>query len=167
MFILIFITVGSRRYPFDRLFKELDKIVERNNISEDIFAQIGTSKYKPKNYKYKEYLSPKEFSEKMTKAEIIISHGASGTIVRALKSKKKVIAVTRLSKYGEHIDDHQIQLNKAFEAENYLTAVYEIDDLDEVLMSMLKNELEFKFWENNNDQSVIQILDEFIIDNWK
>ena len=54
MFILIFVTVGSRNYPFDRLFIKLDELFDKGILKGEIFAQIGTSKYKPKNYKYKE-----------------------------------------------------------------------------------------------------------------
>ena len=56
MFILIFVTVGSRQYPFDRLFIELDKLVEEGVIKDKIFAQIGTSSYKPKHFEYKDFL---------------------------------------------------------------------------------------------------------------
>ena len=55
MFILIFVTVGSRGYPFDRLFKKLDELYEDGTLTEEMFAQIGTSTYKPKNYQYKDF----------------------------------------------------------------------------------------------------------------
>lgn len=48
MFILIFVTVGSRNYPFDRLFKKIDQLCEKGIIKDKVFAQTGTSKYKPK-----------------------------------------------------------------------------------------------------------------------
>ena len=51
---MIFVTVGSRNYPFDRLFIKLDELFDKGILKGEIFAQIGTSKYKPKNYKYKE-----------------------------------------------------------------------------------------------------------------
>ena len=57
MFILIFVCVGSRNYPFNRLFVKLDELCEKGIIKEDIFAQIGTSTYIPKHFKYKDFLS--------------------------------------------------------------------------------------------------------------
>jgi len=33
-----------------------------------------------------------------------------GAIIGAIKKGKKVIAVPRLAKCGEHVDDHQVQL---------------------------------------------------------
>ncbi len=110
---MIFVTVGSRNYPFDRLFKKLDELYETGVLTEDTFAQIGTSAYRPVHYAYRDFITPEEFSEKIREANIVVSHGASGSIMKALNAGKKVIAVTRLEKYGEHINDHQIQNNEA------------------------------------------------------
>ena len=51
----------------------------------------------------------------MEKANIVITHGGTGAIIGAVKKGKKVIAVPRLAKYGEHVDDHQLQLIKKFD----------------------------------------------------
>ena len=42
---MIFVTVGSRNYPFDRLFKKLDKLYDDGILREEMFAQIGASNY--------------------------------------------------------------------------------------------------------------------------
>ena len=117
---MIFVTVGSRSYPFDRLFRKLDMLHEDNIIKDSMFAQVGTSIYKPKHYKYRDFISQEEFVKKIDEADIVITHGASGSIMKALKAGKKVIVVTRLEKYGEHINDHQIQNNEAFSSNKYV-----------------------------------------------
>lgn len=86
---MIFVTVGSRKYPFDRLFKKLDELYEDGNLSETMFAQIGTSTYQPKHYEFKDFISPEEFIEKINEADIVVSHGASGSIMKALNAGKK------------------------------------------------------------------------------
>ncbi len=53
------------------------------------FAQIGVSDYKPKNYKYKEFITQEEFNDYLNKADIIITHAGTGVIVNAIKKKKK------------------------------------------------------------------------------
>lgn len=47
---MIFITLGSQKFQFDRLLKEVDKLVGEQFINQEVFAQIGYSKYKPKNF---------------------------------------------------------------------------------------------------------------------
>lgn len=129
---MIFVTVGSRNYSFDRLFKKIDELFEEGVLTDSMFAQMGTSMYKPKHYEYKDFISPDEFTEKVEKADIVVSHGASGSIMKALNAGKKVIAVTRLAKYGEHINDHQIQNNESFSANQYvLMADLELSNLGE------------------------------------
>lgn len=166
MFVLIFVTVGSRPYPFDRLFKEIDTLIDKGIIDEEIFAQIGSSKYQPKNYKYKDYISPEEFEKYINSSEIVISHGASGSIVKALKAHKKVIAVTRLEKYGEHIDDHQVQMNKAFEMNSLVLAVYEMEELESAFVKMSSGKVKLNTWSSLQTKSPISIIDKFIEDNW-
>ena len=75
---MIFVCVGSRNYPFNRLFVKLDELCEKGIIKEEIFAQIGTSTYIPKHFKYKDFLSQDEFQDLVNKSNLVISHGASG-----------------------------------------------------------------------------------------
>lgn len=164
---MIFVCVGSRNYPFNRLFVKLDELCEKGIIKEDIFAQIGTSTYIPKYFKYKDFLSQDEFQELVNKSNLVISHGASGSIMKALNAGKEVIAVTRLEKYGEHINDHQIQNNEAFASNKYVQAVYEMDELQEAIESFYRGDTGTVKWENTDPMSIVRIIDKFIIENFK
>ncbi len=126
---MIFVTVGSQKFQFNRLLKKIDELIESGDIKEEVFAQIGVSDYIPKNYTYKDFVTQDEFKEYMDKADLIITHAGTGAIVTALKKNKKVIAIPRLSEYGEHVDDHQIQLIDEFKEMNFIEPVYQIDEL--------------------------------------
>ena len=126
---MIFVTVGSQKFQFNRLLKKIDELIESGDIKEEVFAQIGVSDYIPKNYTYKDFVTQDEFKEYMDKADLIITHAGTGAIVTALKKDKKVIAIPRLSEYGEHVDDHQIQLIDEFKEMNFIEPVYQIDEL--------------------------------------
>ena len=164
---MIFVTVGSRNYPFDRLFKELDKLCDEGIITDKIFAQIGTSTYKPKNYEYKDFISQEEFLEKVKESNYVITHGASGSIMKALNADKKVIAVTRLEKYGEHINDHQIQNNEAFGSNGYVLPVFEMDELKDAVIKIQTGKDNLKKWENKDPMAIVNMIDNFIQENWK
>lgn len=124
---MIFVTLGSQKFQFNRLLKEVDRLIEDHIIEEEVFAQIGYSDYQPKNYKYKQFLSREEFIDLESNADIVITHGWTGAIIGAVKKGKKVIAVPRLSKYGEHVDDHQMQLIEQFDGMGIIEACYESD----------------------------------------
>lgn len=165
---MIFVTVGSRNYQFNRLFKKLDELYENEILNEEMFAQIGTSDYKPKHYSYKDYITPEEFEMKIKEANIVVSHGASGSIMKALNAGKKVIAVTRLEKYNEHINDHQIQNNEAFSSNGYvLMADLELNNLDECFRKIYENHDGLRPWKNKDPLAIIKMIDDFIKENWQ
>lgn len=126
---MIFVTLGSQKFQFNRLLKEIDVLVKEKIITDEVFAQIGYSDYLPQNYQYKNFLNRDEFAEMQEKADIVITHGGTGAIIGAVKKGKKVIAVPRLAKYGEHVDDHQIQLVEQF---NEMELIYSCNDVQEL-----------------------------------
>lgn len=130
---MIFVCVGSREYQFDRLLKEVDRLVETGVIAVPVFAQIGCSIYIPRHCSYERFLDRERFSQLQEEAEVIISHGGTGALIGALKMGKKVIAVPRLAKYGEHIDDHQMQISGVLADEDYLRQVLDMDELGSVI----------------------------------
>jgi len=138
---------------------ELDKLVEEKKISNDIFAQIGYSDYKPKNYEFKEFLDREQFAEIMERCEIVITHGGTGAIVGAVKREKKVIAVPRLAKFGEHVDDHQLQIIDQFTDMNFIVGVKETNEIYEAL-EQLKT-IEFKKYISNTE-NIIKSIEEFL-----
>ena len=165
---MIFVTVGSRNYPFDRLFKKLDELYENGTLTKEMFAQMGTSDYKPKYYEYKDFISQEEFLNKINDANIVVSHGASGSIMKALNAGKKVIAVTRLEKYGEHVNDHQIKNNKAFGDNRYvLVADNELSDLGECFKKIYDKTDGLIPWENKDPMAIVNMVDKFIQENLK
>jgi UDP-N-acetylglucosamine transferase subunit ALG13 len=144
----IFVTVGSQKFQFNRLLKAVDDLCEKNVIDKDnVFAQIGYSDYCPKYYKFKEFLNADEFDNNMDKCEIVISHGGTGSIIEAIKKGKKIIAVPRLARYKEHVDNHQIQLLKKFEDSNYICVCSDTDNLKQALDTVKK--AEYKQYKSN------------------
>ena len=126
---MIFVTLGSQKFQFNRLLKEIDILVKEKIIKDDVFAQIGYSDYLPQNYQYKKFLNRDEFAEMEGKADVVITHGGTGAIIEAVKKGKKVIAFPRLAMYGEHVDDHQIQLIEQF---NEMKLIYSCNDVQEL-----------------------------------
>lgn len=152
---MIFVTVGSQKFQFNRLLKEVDKLIETGKIKDDIFAQIGASDYKPKNYKYKEFITQEVFNDYLNKADIIITHAGTGVIVNAIKKGKKVIGVPRLAKYGEHVDDHQIQLINEFKEMNFIEPVYKMNKLKDAIETV--KEKRYNIYVSNTDKIIDDI----------
>jgi UDP-N-acetylglucosamine transferase subunit ALG13 len=156
---LIFVTLGSQKFQFDRLLMEIDRLVNSGKIKEEVFAQIGYSDYKPKSYQFKEFFNRDEFGEIMSKCDKVITHGGTGAIIGAVKKEKKVIAIPRLKKYGEHVDDHQIQIITEFENMNFIKSVMNIKDLENAILNV--EGLSFKPYASNTS-NIINSIEKFI-----
>lgn len=128
---MIFITLGSQKFQFNRLLKAVDDLIENGIIQDEVFAQTWYSDYQPQRYKYSQFLDRNKFEEIEEKAEVMITHGGTGAIIGAVKKGKKVIAVPRLVKYGEHVDNHQMQIIKQFSEMNLIYGVLDCDRLEE------------------------------------
>ena len=131
---MIFVTLGSQKFQFDRLLKALDELIAGG--SEELFAQTGYSDYKPKHFKYKNFLDRNEYDDMMNKADIVITHGGSGACIGAVKRGKKVIAVPRLAEYGEHVDNHQLELVSQFKELNLIYECLDCNDLPKALQEI-------------------------------
>lgn len=156
---MIFVTTGSQKFQFDRLLKKIDCLIENNLITDRVYAQIGYSDYKPLHYKFKEFMGREEFEKKMSDCDTVITHGGTGVIIKAVKKGKKVIAVPRLARYGEHVDDHQVQLLKQFDGMNLISACYEIENLGQYVL-----DLKYRHFApyQSNTQKIIKDIEDYI-----
>ena len=67
---------------------------------------------------------------------ILITHGGAGTVIDAVKRGKRTIVVPRLSKYREHIDDHQMELPVRLHAMNLVYTCRDEDALPDALSAV-------------------------------
>ena len=151
---MIFVTLGSQKFQFDRLLRAIDEL----KTEEKIFAQTGFSDYIPENYEYKPFIDQAEYDRIMEEADIVITHGGTGAIIGAVKKGKKVIAVPRLKKFGEHVDDHQLQLVHEFAK---MDLIYACDDMDlEKALNVVRDK-KYKGYQSNT-KVIIESIEEFI-----
>ena len=156
---MIFITLGSQKFQFNRLLIAVDKVIDRNEIKDEVFAQIGYSDYKPRNYEYKKFLDHETFAEMEDRADIVLTHGGTGAIMGAVKKRKKVIAVPRLAQYGEHVDDHQLQVLREFENLGIILVCYDTDYLGKVFERIYSEEMRPYI---SNKRNIIESIDNFL-----
>lgn len=156
---MILITLGTQDKPFTRLLEEVDKQVELGNIKDKIVVQAGYTKYNSKNMEIFDLIDREKFSDLIASCDLLISHGGVGSILTGLKNNKKVIAAPRLSKYGEHMNDHQIQIIENFSKMGYILSYMEDDDLGKILKSAKKFKPKKYI---SNTTNIINIIDEFI-----
>lgn len=155
---MIFITLGSQKFQFNRLLKEIDKLIENKYIDDDVIAQTGYSDYKPIYYEYKNFFSREDFNVLLNECNLVITHGGTGAIVNALKLRKKVIAIPRKVEFKEHVDNHQTQIINRFVKMGYIIGG-DCGDLRQMIKRIKK--IELKKYESNT-QKIIDSIEEFV-----
>ena len=105
---------------FSRCLRMLDEMIEHHKITEPVIVQMGNSSYKSKHFEVLPFLPEETFKEYISKASVVISHAGSGALFGAIKKGKKIIAVARLKKYHEMVDDHQTELTRKLSEEGYI-----------------------------------------------
>lgn len=139
---MIFVAVGTQKFQLNRLLKTMDDLIERGAITEEVFAQIGQSDYKPKNYKYEEFLNKEDFEKAISECSILVTHSGVGTIISGLNKEKPIVVFPRLAKYGEHVDDHQLEIAQSFHELNYVMICNDFDDLEKIIKKSKKQKFE-------------------------
>lgn len=108
---LIFVSVGSTKFPFIRLSANIDKAINGQKNPSSRLIQQGNPNYiwQYPNVKTVDYLSPRQLISQIRKADKIIIHGGPATIFLAVKYAKFLpLVIPRLAKYKEHVNDHQL-----------------------------------------------------------
>jgi beta-1,4-N-acetylglucosaminyltransferase len=132
---MIFLTVGTQ-FPFDRLVKAVDDLFDRDLIHEPIVAQIGDSKYRPRNFEAVASLDKSEFDRNFQQASAIIGHAGMGTITMAMENSKPLLAMPRRKKYGEVVNDHQVMLAIKYEALGHILLARDETELPDKIVGL-------------------------------
>lgn len=97
----------------------------------------------------------------MLKADIVVTHGGPASFMDAMSKGKTTIVVPRQKKYGEHVNDHQLEFCKKIVEKGYeLTMVKDVSDLKNYL-----NESNFQQVKLNHQRfihSFIKIIDKLL-----
>ena len=130
---MIFVTVGTHEQQFNRLIKEVDRLKGEGLIQDDVFIQTGFSDYEPVHCQWKALISYDEMNRYMDEADIVITHGGPATFMGVISKGKRPIVVPRQEKFGEHVNDHQVEFVKKISREYGLIIVEDVKKLLENL----------------------------------
>jgi UDP-N-acetylglucosamine transferase subunit ALG13 len=134
----IFLTVGKHYMPFNRLLSTIDRAIDTGIISHKIIAQIGNSTYKPRNFESFSFSERERYEYLMQNCRCMISHAGAGVILEGLQLSKPILLVPRLTKYGEHTNDHQLELCHFLEKNVNVEVAYDSDDIIQGVINTYK-----------------------------
>ena len=145
---MIFVTLGTQDKLFDRVLTKLDELIEKGVINGEVIVQAGSTKYSSKYMEILGFIDMNRFNDYVERCEYMITHAGVGTIMNGINHGKRVLAVARRVQYGEHENDHQVEITEKFEKMGYIVGCINIDELEEKI-DLLEN-FEVKQYKSNN-----------------
>jgi len=141
---MVFVILGTQKNQFSRMLSMVEELVSSGSINEPVVAQIGYTDFHTEKFQCFSMVNEIDFQQYVADASVIITHSGSGALFSAIKKQKKIIAVARLKKYGEMVDDHQTELVKKLTEEGYiLDGTYSLKDAWNKLESFHPRQYDF------------------------
>ena len=156
---MILVLLGTQNNSFHRLLEEIDKNIENRNITDKVIVQAGFTKYKSANMQIFDMIPQEQLENLIKEADLIITHGGVGSIMSGIRNNKKIIAVPRLKKYGEHVNDHQLEIIDTYKKQGQLIGINSVDELEQALKDVHSFEAKTFYTGPNR---IIKLIDEFI-----
>lgn len=159
---MILVLLGTQNNSFHRLLEEIQRNMDNGNIKEEVVVQKGYTKFESKNMKMYTQVTLDEMRKMIDNADLIITHGGVGSIIESIEKNKKVIAVPRLKKYKEHVNDHQLDIIKSFDELGYIMGLNGVEELEETLKKVQQFHPK-KYVKNTGN--ILKIVENFIDKN--
>lgn len=104
----ILVTLGTiRPYRFDRL---VDQVLSIIGPADDVVWQLGETSRTDLPGTVHELLEADELLAEALRADVVVTHAGVGTILQLLENGVSPVVVPRRREFGEHIDEHQMQI---------------------------------------------------------
>lgn len=157
---MILVMLGTQNNDFHRLLDEIERNIENGNINEEVIVQAGFTKYKSNKMKIFDVTSKKNLEDLIKKADLIITHAGVGSIEMSLEQNKKVIAVPRLKKYKEHVNDHQKDIEGEFNKRGWIIGINDVSELG-IALKKVGNFIPKKYEKTKTDE-IVYVIKTFI-----
>lgn len=137
---MIFITVGTTDFPFDRVDELVLAMASKFPKETVIYQSKSTNVHSSINLKIFKELKYPIFLKYIKGARVIITHGGPATIFLALtKGKSKPFVLPRKKILNEHVSDHQIHFARFMARKNLVKIADEKKDVLSQLAKYCRN----------------------------
>lgn len=140
---LVFATVGAT-LPFKRLCDMVAQAKAEGLLPQEVILQTGT-KAEPvepcEGLTIVETLPFDEIRGILSRAQLVICHGGTGSILTALRNSCHVIVIPRRFELGEHYDNHQAEITESFRDRGLLQQADDIEELRDRLRALPNREV--------------------------
>ncbi len=102
-----FITVGNAHQSFARLLDAVTPIL--SSLPQPVVIQHGHTPFPSERAESFAFVDAERFALEVARAEVLIMHAGAGSVIHALGARKVPVIAPRLARYGEHVNNHQLE----------------------------------------------------------
>jgi UDP-N-acetylglucosamine transferase subunit ALG13 len=106
----IFVTAGTLDIEFMRLYELAEKVDKSEQFYVSHVQGFNANKCKVENAECFYFVSKNALDNIIENVDMIITHCGIGSLYTAKKMGKPAVVLPRLVDYGEHFDNHQLQI---------------------------------------------------------
>jgi beta-1,4-N-acetylglucosaminyltransferase len=125
---LTLVTVGNGHQPFLRLLDGVMAIADK--LPRPLIVQSGHTSFSSSEAQVLSFMDRDEFVRVLREASLVISHAGAGSIIEAATEGHVPVVVPRLARYGEIVDDHQLELVSALGEAKKIIPVLDLSRLE-------------------------------------
>lgn len=119
---MIYVTVGTHTAQFDRLIRAADAYAR--TTPEEVVVQRGASAVETTAARSFDFCESAEMDRLIRGSRVVVCQGAD-TILDVLRAGKPVLAVPRQERYGEVLNDHQVDFALALAERGWIAILEE------------------------------------------
>jgi len=124
--IAVIVGITGTGLPFVRLVDALAAYAQSSR--EEVWIQHGTAPLVPP-LRGASTVPRDKLLEQMRRADAIVTHAGCGSIADVFSTGHVPVVVARRERYGEHVNDHQLELLEVLEDEDRIVAVHDMSEL--------------------------------------
>lgn len=110
----VLVSLGTiKPYRFDRM---IDALKPALGSLDSVVWQLGVTHRQDLRGEVFDQLDADSFAFHSENADVVVTHAGVGTLMSLLDSGKKPLVMARRSAYGEHVDDHQLQVTEKLDS---------------------------------------------------
>jgi UDP-N-acetylglucosamine transferase subunit ALG13 len=133
-----FVSVGNATQPFDRLLGAVCAIVA--HLPPPVIIQTGSAKCACDGVVASKFVAMDEFERLIDAASLVVMHAGAGSVIHAVHAGKVPVLMPRRARYGEHIDDHQLEFARQLADAGLAVVAEEPQDLRAAVVAALERQ---------------------------
>jgi UDP-N-acetylglucosamine--N-acetylmuramyl-(pentapeptide) pyrophosphoryl-undecaprenol N-acetylglucosamine transferase len=116
----VVVTLGTHeRYTFPRL---LTRLVEVIPPEVEVLWQVGATVIDKMPSGARRLVPAEEMRQATREADVVVSHAGVGSALSAMQGGRRALYVPRRRAFGEHVDDHQVEMARELQARDLVVA---------------------------------------------